>query len=254
MASSDNQCTKINFDGALGLAPPINFMPTPIIDYFNSSGEISQSVFAIYLNNFTSKSGYFTPSSSLMIANFNISIYSSNPESVFYIPIVENSPRWQIVFDELIVGEWSSPLNVSVRISSTSTKMQGDIDALMSFAQYFSNLGFDCNIVPYTFVFSCLTDNPKILPGLTFYYKNSSIILPSSKIWECKKNNCTMNINFDTGGFWVFGQSFLQNYFTIFNYDNQSIGFAPAITAEFHEKHHSKSLWVVLSLIISIII
>ncbi|OMJ87532.1 hypothetical protein SteCoe_10707 [Stentor coeruleus] len=254
MANYDNQCTKTNFDGSLGLAPLAIFTPTPIINYFNTSNEISESVFAIYLNNFTSKSGYFTPSSSLMIGNFNLSDYSSNPESVFYISTVENSSKWKVVFDELIVGKWSSPLNVNVIISSTSTKIQGDINDLISFAPDFKLLGLECYIVPNIFVFYCLTDDPNILPDLVFKYKNSTIVFPSSNIWECKKKNCTMDVIFDDGGFWVFGQSVLQSYFTIFNYDNQSIGFAPAISAEFHEKQNSMSVWIAISFLVSIII
>ena len=62
-----------------------------IIQMIKNDGQIKSSVFALYLNNFTDNHHKSNPSSALEIGGYSIHKYSSNPEMLFFSPLVNTS-------------------------------------------------------------------------------------------------------------------------------------------------------------------
>ena len=206
-----------------------------IVQLMKDRGEIQSSVFALYFNKIQNADGYSVPGSSLEIGGYNLSMYSSDPTQLFFVPINTQKYIWTALFTEVQIGDWSSTGNINVKIESSLNYIQGDMNAYNAILPFLSYAGFECTGHPVEFVISCLTDYPDTLLSLTFQYQGQNLILLPETIWSCVKKNCTLLIEFNMMGQWALGQAFLENYFTIYNYDNSSMGFAPAIKSVFHK-------------------
>lgn len=235
LASTDSDCNKAAYDGYLSMThnplPPSN----SLIKLLKEDKEIESAVFALYFNNVTRTDGYAFPESSLEIGGYNLTMYSSNPSQVFFVPSSPNTVLWELEFTQASIGDWISTGNVTLQIQNSLEYIVGDLNALLELIPYLLFEGFECTSHPNVFTISCITEKAELLPELTFMYFNNTIILPAQKIWNCENNNCTLQIEFtEDQGIWKLGQRALLEYYTIYNYDNSSVGFAPAVPTVFH--------------------
>ena len=141
---------------------------------------------------------------------------------------------------------------VKITIESDLDYIIGDLNAYFTVLPLLVFKGLQCTTYPKNIMISCISDSFDSLPGIEMVYNNHTLELPSNKIWLCEDQNCTLQVQFQTSGLWIFGKVFLRNYFTIFNYDNSSIGFAPAIPAVITPTKKSFSLRLA-ALIISLL-
>lgn len=192
-----------------------------------NSGEVSQAVFALFINNFTLSEKYSFPPAALEIGGFNLSRFSSDPDALFFVNSSGSYGTWSFEFDSVEFGQWIGDSSI-ITLSSTLRYVIGDLNAYIGFLPYLSLMGFDCEEIPNNFVIKCKANKKNQLPEFKFNIGGNSIVLPRYSIWQCDSKECTLKIQFNQAGSWTFGQIFLENYFTIYNYDNSSIGIAPA--------------------------
>ena len=129
------------------------------------------------------------------------------------------------------------------------------MNAYVKLLSNLTSMGFDCVSNTQYIILSCIADSVNDLPGISMAYNNHFIELSSSKIWLCYQKNCTLQAEFREVGEWVFGKVLLRNYLTVFNYDQQSLGFAPAIQAKIISSKDSFSLKLIafMSTLLSLI-
>lgn len=249
LAYTDYDCNKAAYDGYLLLPHNSYINSESIVQLLKKSGEIQSAVFALYFNNDKSTNGYSLPASSLEIGGYNLSFYSSDPSLLFFVPLAENIVNWEVEFTGAYFGGWSSTGNVSLQIQSSLTYIIGDLSAYSDILFFLLLDQLECTGYPDTFAISCMTEDVNKLPPLKFEYFNNTITLQSEQIWLCKNLNCSLQVEFrGASGSWALGEIFLMNTFTIFNYDNSSLGFAPAAPSTFH--HDSSNSLIVLSILI----
>lgn len=239
--SFEEDCSVLTVDGALALAPYSKYyIMKPIVMAFQNSGEINNAVFALYINNFTMTDEETEPRPTLEIGGFDLNKFSSRPEELFYIKYETTYGVRTVTFDSIEMGLWSAA-NSTVLFSTIERYIIGDLNDYFDFIPYLITMGLTCELSPDDFVIAC--DKPKSfdLPGFTFKYSNYTIELSPYSIWDCKKDSCKLLIEFKVAGYWVFGQLFLENYYTIYNYENSSIGFAPAATSHIKKQDSSDS-------------
>ncbi|OMJ77145.1 hypothetical protein SteCoe_23327 [Stentor coeruleus] len=237
VANSDYGCTKYDADGTIGFGPQITYGTIPIIKHMKNAEEIDSAVLAIYLTNETDENVY--PASALQVGGFNLSYYSSDSSQLFYMPANANSYNWGLKFTTFSIGPFLE-FNASVVLSSTIEYMKGDLNQISDILTSFFFDDYDCYSDLDHFHIYCFEHESKKLPNITFSYGNSSIVLSDEQMWSCKNKNCTLKIDFNIAGEWIVGQVMMRNYFTLINYDNNSIGFAPAKEAK--KKSHSSSM------------
>ena len=173
----------------------------------------------MFINNFTLSETESFPEAALEIGGFNLSHYSSDPEALFYLNRTDNYGSWDIEIETVQMGIWTGGPTV-VTLSSTQRYVIGDLNAYLSFVPYLSLMGFYCEEIPYNFVIKCKKNKKLQLPEFKFNIGEKSFILPRYSIWDCDSKVCTLQIQFNMAGKWILGQIFLENYFTIYNYDN----------------------------------
>jgi hypothetical protein len=236
LASSDTSCSNYSVDGALGLTHKIDDFHVPFVVALKNSGEIDSAVFALYVNNFSMTNKETYPKPSLEVGGFNLQHYSSAPEELVYMKASQEM-HWEVIFDTFRFGTWYSTGNISVQFSSTIRYVFGDLNEYFRFVPYLVLQGLTCEQIPKNFVIKCLREKNHPLPSLEFSLGDFKVVLSNNTIWECEKEWCTLLIQFNRAGSWIFGQVFLESYFTIFNYENSSIGFAPAAKSKIRENH-----------------
>lgn len=195
-------------------------------------------MFALYVNNFSMTSKETYPKPSLEIGGYNLTHYSSNPSKLFFIHSRQINGHWEVQFDTLRLGFWETHGNITVSFSSTIRYVYGDLNEYLNFLPFLTLYGLTCESIPQNFIIKCIKNKKVPLPSFEFDYQSQKIILPNTTMWECDKEWCTLLIYFNRAGSWIFGQIFLETYFTIFNYDNSSVGFAPAAAS--HIKSHDE--------------
>lgn len=237
VSQSNYQCTKYDTDGSIGFGPQMFYGPTPIVKLMKNFEEINSAVLAIYLTNETDEDIY--PASALQIGGFNLSYYSSNPDLLFYVPSFSSGLNWEAKFTTFAIGPFLE-FDALVSISSTLEYMIGDLNQISDILTSFFFDDYDCYSDLDHFHIYCFEHESKKLPNVTFSYENNTVVLSDELMWSCVGKNCTLRIDFDRAGNWIVGQVLMRNYFTIINYDNSSIGFAPV--KETKKKTHSSSM------------
>ena len=84
-------CSNIRGDGYLSFDRHMFFANSSIIQMLKYSGQINNSIFALYINNITYNKEESYPSSALEIGGYNIHKYSSDPSMLVFIPLTNNS-------------------------------------------------------------------------------------------------------------------------------------------------------------------
>jgi hypothetical protein len=217
--------------------------------------EISSAVFAIFINSLAGQGKETIPSPSLEIGGFNLTLHSSDPSALFYLKNDGDEGKWGVTFESVHFGMWTGG-NTLVYFSSTQKFITGDINAYIDFIPYLSIMGFECTQYPKNMIIKCKKSKKFDYPSFTFTFQNFSVSLSSKSIWDCEESQCTLMIEFTSSGYWTFGQVFMENYFTIFNYDNNSIGFAPAAKShaiESDDSSFSRLVSLIWFLIISLV-
>ena len=246
LATSENNCSSLDIDGALSFSSPSLFTNIPIVQVLKDAGEIKEAVFGLFINNFTLSETESFPEAALEIGGFNLSYYSSDPEALFYLNTTSFSGTWNVNFETVQMGIWTGGPSMVV-FSSTQRYVIGDLNAYLSFVPYLSLMGLDCEEIPNNFVIKCKKNKKVQLPEFTFNVGENSFTLPRYSIWDCDSDYCTLQIQFKIAGQWILGQIFLENYFTIYNYDNSSIGFAPAAISRLKKRTDDSSFSATLT-------
>jgi len=212
------------FDGILGFGYPeiaVNHMP-PFFQAAVATGAIKEAKFAFYLATHGSK----TSGGELVLGGVDTSKYTG---SFTYTPVTRKG-YWQFTVDKATVGSSSVGTNI-IAIADTGTSllaMPSDV-----FKSVVSSLS---GLTPVAGGKEYMVDCSKIsqLPTLTFKIAGKEFPLSGSDYVLQASGECIlgmMGIDVPAGPLWILGDVFLRKYYTVFDYSNDRLGFATAVTA-----------------------
>jgi len=212
------------FDGILGMGPAkaaIDKVPMPM-DQLVAQGKIQHNVFAYYLAS-GEKSG-----STLTLGGTDSSLYTGD---FTYIPLAKAAkvlPYWLISASDIKIGGKSSGacgwlLGCESVVDTGTSILAGPPDAMNKLIAQVGKVSEDCS-------------NVKSLPTLTFNFGGHDFDLePDFYVLRVKdpstgKDQCQLGMEGINAGvpIWILGDPFLRKYYTVWDAEQQRVGFAVA--------------------------
>jgi hypothetical protein len=207
-------------DGILGLAYPgiaADYV-TPVFDNMITQKLVQQPVFSVYLDS--------TPgdeSSGILFGGIDSTKFSGQLQ---YIP-VSSQTYWQTgLYGVLVNGQDQGDCNgffssCSCIIDTGTSLIIGPTDSVNSLTSAIGTVNSDCS-------------NINSLPNIVFKFKGASFTLTpqiyviSEDFDGSGQNQCQLGIQGSDGlPFWILGDTFIRQFYTVFDRGQNRIGFAP---------------------------
>ena len=239
---------NIDADGVFALGKNDDKEVSLIIDLLYEKNWISERSFALFLtNDDQSEDG----ESQIIFGGYNPAKIVPNHE--FQVVPATNQHSWSIELEGLKLGEEDlviSPTNVI--LSTTFSSIAAPKEELVKVVEKLNNLGIACRVLKDfpNYVCPCVKTDLSNFPDLKFELRGETLVLPSSIYMSVlgldledendqdieRFENCVVDIqdteisglNKNIQNNWVFGRSVLRYYHTLFDLENETIGFALA--------------------------
>eukprot|EP00455_Lapot_gusevi_P028286 TRINITY_DN3011_c0_g1_i14.p1 TRINITY_DN3011_c0_g1~~TRINITY_DN3011_c0_g1_i14.p1 ORF type:complete len:394 (-),score=165.28 TRINITY_DN3011_c0_g1_i14:141-1322(-) len=216
------------FDGILGLGYPAISADsvTPVFDTMMNNKLFTQNVFAFYLSTTTSPNPVQT--AVLTLGGTNSKYYTGD---FVWAPVTQQS-YWMISVDDVLVGGkslnackgWFSS-SCSMIVDSGTSLITGPSSVINPLLSQL-NVSSDCS-------------NIHQLPPLSFSISGHNMTLtPDQYVIELSSTDaqgrnvvqCQIGIMaLDQLGMWILGDTFMRAYYTVFDRDQNRVGFAQAV-------------------------
>eukprot|EP01127_Copromyxa_protea_P005276 TRINITY_DN15228_c0_g1_i1.p1 TRINITY_DN15228_c0_g1~~TRINITY_DN15228_c0_g1_i1.p1 ORF type:complete len:371 (-),score=98.66 TRINITY_DN15228_c0_g1_i1:23-1135(-) len=204
-------------DGILGLAYPgiaADYV-TPVFDVMMSKKLLPKNIFSFFLDSTSGDSR-----SAIIFGVLDPTYYTG---SISYVPVV-NQNYWLISLDDVTVGKtdvggcngWLAYCKAIVDTGTSLIVLP--TDAFNTLSSAIGTVNSDCS-------------NIDSLPTIDFTFNSGSLTLPlspSTYVIKDPQAGCVLGIQGSDGlPFWILGDTFMRQYYTVFDRDNNQIGFAP---------------------------
>jgi len=203
-------------DGILGLAWPVIAADsvTPVFDVMIAQGLVPKPIFSVYLDS--------TPGDSQSAIFFGETDPNYYTGSFTWVPVILPS-YWLISLDDVIVngahpGSCNGWVSYCKAIVDTGTSLI--ITPTAAFNTLSSAIGTvkpDCS-------------NINSLPNITFSFNSLAdnlVLPPSIYVIKDPQEGCQLGIQGADGlPFWILGDTFMRNYYTVFDRGQNRVGFA----------------------------
>ncbi len=209
------------FDGILGLAFPIlsvNHVP-PAFDNLVSQGLISTAQFSFYLGNCQKDAG------ELLLGGSDPQYYSGNLQ---WVPLLAKT-YWEITLGDVQVNGKSYTASSSTKaiVDSGTSLMTGPSEQIAQLAKAVGAKPFIAGEYLVTCDTTKLPNIDFVINGLTYTLAPKDYIIPDGDV--CLFGFMGLDVPAPSGPLWILGDIFMRKYYTVFDYGNARVGFAPAV-------------------------
>ena len=139
---------------------------------------------------------------------------------------LQKATYWQIALDQATSGEYASPKNMTAIVDSGTSLIAGPKAEVQKLA---AAVGAKPNIMG-EYTLDCKTLDS--IPDITFTIDGKDYSIPGKDTVIQAQGTCLfafMGVDFPPPGpQWILGDVFMRQYYTVFNYVDQTIGFAIA--------------------------
>ena len=204
------------FDGILGMgftSISVGGVPT-IFEEAIKQNKVDQPIFAFYMGD--------NADGELTFGGYDSSKFEGDLE---YVKL-ESATYWEIVLDSVSAGSYTMDGKITGIVDSGTSLITGPRAEITELAQA---VGESANIVgEYTIDCAKVPD----LPDVVFTIGGTEYSIPGDKTIIKAQNICLfafMALDIPAPGpQWILGDVFMREYYTVFNYHDQTIGFAKA--------------------------
>ena len=250
LITKDSDFNNMKADGILGLGFDrlSNGVPT-VVDNLKTQGVIDDAIFGVYLNDNGFTEDDTDLQSNIIIGGFDLEKYAKENSTFVYVKTDRRMGYWAVGLQGVSYGGDRLTLESKLAIIDTGTsyligpenEVYQFISPLLSSkkcASTASGITCDCGA---TYDFSDYSDLIFTLGGDIF------TVPPESYMWRVG-NQCFLLVSsMPDLPMWILGDVFLRNYYTVFDMDQERIGFAGSVSAS---RRHSKLTKVVIVLIV----
>lgn len=202
-------------DGILGLAfSSISFDNIPtVFENAIQQGAVSQQIFSLHL-------GDLAPGE-ITFGGYDTTKFEGELNFVG----LEEAVYWQIALDKIQIGnlgDFAGPN--STIVDSGTSDIVGPVSEVEQLAMAVGAIP-DPNF-PGQFQVDCATH----LPDLIFTIGGINYTVPGSRMTaQVGRNNCELVVSGADISVWILGDVFMREYYTVFDYANQKVGFAKSL-------------------------
>lgn len=211
------------FDGILGMGPPkaaIDHVPMPM-DQLVAQGKIKHNIFSFFLAS-NGKSG-----STLILGGTDSSFYTGDFNYVSLSRTAKVLPYWMISASDIEVGGTSTSacgwlLGCQSVVDTGTSVLAGPPKAVQKITDQIGEVKQDCS-------------NVKSLPTITFKFSGHAFDLePDFYVIRAQNEKgaeeCMLGFQGINAGapIWILGDPFLRKYYTVWDAEQQRVGFALA--------------------------
>ncbi|OMJ69675.1 hypothetical protein SteCoe_32528 [Stentor coeruleus] len=239
--------------GAIGLGLPSNSQVKPLFQQYYSYGIIYNPVFSLYLD--SCEINNTCKNSRIIVGGWSLSDYAENPDQGFtYHSVPKGSNLWNLELNSIYIRNKKFQFQNLVIID---IEYPGILMPQPYIGQIYNEINNSktCFIGKDSIICDCtLADN---FPDIIFSLDSTNYTLQQSSYVLNQSNKCYILISESPSTYWLLGQLFVRNYYTIWNFGNNSIGIANLKTSK--KQHNSKSDkisegWIIaISVILSVL-
>lgn len=203
------------FAGIMGLAFPsiaVNGIPPVFTNMVDQ--KLLDPVFSFYLSSEDGKDG------EMDLGGIDDKHYTGTLQ---YVPL-SSETYWEVALDDMQIGGVSIT-NVKKAIVDTGTSLlAGPVDEVAAIAKRVGAIP----LIKGEYVIPCKGGKPidVILNGITFTLAPGDLIIPDESL--CLFGMTGIDIPAPAGPLWILGDPFIRKFYTVFDYGNKRLGFAPA--------------------------
>lgn len=209
------------FDGILGFAfdtISVDRMPV-FFSYLVNGKEVAEPMFAFYLSDASGSDGELT------LGGSDSSHYTGE---LFWQPL-SSETYWEIALDDIKINGASVTTTKRGVLDTGTSLLAGPTADVKAIAAKVGAKPFFLNPNEYTVDCSSVSSLPDIdveFGGKTFTLTGKDYIINVENV-ECLFGMTGIDIPAPAGPLWILGDVFIRTYYTVFDYGNQRLGFAP---------------------------
>jgi len=223
------QFDLMHFDGICGMAFPTISVDgiVPPFTQLVKMGVLAQNLFSVYLSDGDNSTG-----SELLLGGINSAKYTGQ---ITYVPLISET-YWEVALDGMTMNGTSlTQVNKAVVDTGTSV-MAGPTQEVARIASMVGATPVPINPNEYTLDCSTLPSLPNLI--ITLGGKDYTLT-PQQYVIEvhqgtqdaCLFGMLGIDIPAPRGPLWILGDTFIRPYYTVFDYQNNRVGFANAVHA-----------------------
>jgi len=202
------------FDGILGLGfESISVGDAkPVFKSAFDEGLLAAPIFAFYL-------GDMGPGE-LTFGGYDSSKFVG--DTITYVNLTA-ATYWEITVDSITAGTYDSPSNQTAIVDSGTSLIVGPTEEISKIA---AAVGATANFLG-EYTVDCTTLDT--MPDVVVTINGVDYTIPAKKTVIQSGNTCLFAFMGANYGLWILGDVFMRVYYTVFNYEEQTVGFAPAV-------------------------
>ena len=210
--------TLSNFDGILGLGFDSISVGGVKTVFHNAweQGVVQKGMFAFYLGN--------DEDGELTFGGYDEDKFEG--DDLAWVKL-SHATYWQIDVDNVTIGSYQTSKATNAIVDSGTSLLTGPSDDVASIAQ---TIGATKSLMGQYTVDCGTIDN---IPSLTFGINGIKYEIPGKALIIQSQNICLfamMGMDFPSPGpQWILGDVFMREYYTVFDYENEQVGFAKAV-------------------------
>lgn len=223
---------NLQADGVLGLAfNSLSMGYNTLIDTLKSQKTINQRLFSIYLSNRDQNVYSF-----MTIGGYNTTKYSS--ENALVVNIEQDFGFWCFWMESSRFGDHFYE-DYTLGLFDTGGSMilgpEPEVDMITSQIKEIASCYMDTVLICY-----CNKSDIGMFPNFEFYIGGQEFIVRPESYVYYKNNLCYVLFDYSYDFYWVLGQPFLREYYSVFDMDQMKVMLFP----EKYVRNQKKSFWV----------
>jgi hypothetical protein len=229
LVEEERDLDKLKADGIIGLGlQGTQDGHSTFIESLKTQKIIKKALFSIYLSNDEFDDNDTKPKSALTIGEYKLSKYAksdSDESSIVWVNI-ENSINWQVPIESFSYN--GSPIISIETVGILATGTSKILAPQQIFDSIVSQIKSSHECEGDTEEFSCVCGSLKEFGSLELVIAGSKFQIEARSYIYQVKNTCLFSLGHTSHDYWVLGDAFLREYYSIYDMENKKVGLVRA--------------------------